>query len=41
ESGIMVAMRGAEIVPVSLAEACADVRGVDDKIFEVARSFFG
>ena len=40
-SGVMVAMRGAEIVPVPLAEACADIRGVDDELFGVARTFFG
>jgi len=40
-SGVMVALRGAEIVPVSLAEACADIRGVDDDLFDVARTFFG
>ena len=40
-SGVMVAMRGAEIVPVPLAEACADIRGVDDDLFGVARTFFG
>ncbi|MCB2222925.1 MAG: 6-phosphofructokinase [Actinobacteria bacterium] len=41
ESGVMVAMRGAQIVPVPLAEACADIRGVDDDLFDVARTFFG
>jgi 6-phosphofructokinase 1 len=41
ESGVMVAMRGAAIVPVPLAEACADIRGVDDELFDVARTFFG
>ena len=40
-SGVMVAMRGAEIVPVPLAEACADIRGVDNDLFDVARTFFG
>ena len=40
ESNVMVAMQGAEIVPVPLAEACAEIRGVDDALFAVARSFF-
>jgi len=40
-SGVMVAMRGAEIVPVPLAEACADIRGVDADLFDVASTFFG
>jgi 6-phosphofructokinase 1 len=41
ESGVMVAMRGAQIVPVPLEEACADIRGVDPELFEVAETFFG
>ena len=40
-SGVMVAMRGAEIVPVPLADACADIRGVDDELYGVAKTFFG
>ena len=40
-SGVMVAMRGADIVPVPLAEACSDIRGVGDELFDVARTFFG
>jgi phosphofructokinase-like protein len=40
-SGVMVAMRGAQIVPVPLAEACADIRGVDEELYDVARTFFG
>jgi 6-phosphofructokinase 1 len=41
ESGVMVAMRGAQIVPVPLEEACAEVRGVDPELFEIASTFFG
>ena len=41
ETGIMVAMRGSRIEPVPLAEACAEVRGVDRRLFEVAQTFFG
>jgi 6-phosphofructokinase 1 len=38
--GVMVAARGSEIVPVPLADACADIRGVDDATFDVAQTFF-
>ena len=41
EHGIMVGMRGAGIEPVPLAEACAEIRGVDQRLFEVAQTFFG
>lgn len=41
EHKVMVALRGAEIVPVPLEEACAEVRGVDLELFEVAATFFG
>jgi 6-phosphofructokinase 1 len=37
----MVALRGAQIVGVPLSEACADVRGVDPALLDVARTFFG
>ncbi len=40
-SGLMVAARGTEIVPVPLAEACAEIRGVDETLFGVAQTFFG
>jgi 6-phosphofructokinase 1 len=40
-SGVMVAMQGNSIVPVDLAAACADIRGVDPEIYDVAASFFG
>ena len=39
-SGVMTALRGTEIVPVPLAEACASVRDVPEPLFEVARTFF-
>jgi phosphofructokinase-like protein len=39
--GLMVAMHGSRIEPVPLAEASADNRGVDSKLFEVAKTFFG
>jgi 6-phosphofructokinase 1 len=41
EHRVMVALRGAEIVPVPLEQACAEIRGVDLELFEVASTFFG
>jgi 6-phosphofructokinase len=40
-SGVMVAVRGTEIVPVPIEEACAAVRGVSDKLYDTASTFFG
>jgi 6-phosphofructokinase 1 len=40
ESKVMVALHGTQIVPVPLEEACADVRGVDPELYEVAKTFF-
>ena len=40
-SGVMVALRGAAIVAVPLEEACSGIRGVDEDLFDVARTFFG
>jgi 6-phosphofructokinase 1 len=40
ESAVMVAVRGPNIEPIPLAEACAEVRGVDHERFDVARTFF-
>jgi len=39
--GVMVAMRGTEMVPVPLSEACESVRGVPPEIYDVAETFFG
>ncbi len=39
--GEMAALRGSKVVGVSLAEACADVRGVDPALLDVAQTFFG
>ena len=39
--GEMAALRGMEVVGVPLAEACADIRGVDPALLDVARTFFG
>ncbi len=39
--GTMVAMRRAEIVAVPLAEGCAEIRGVDPELYDVAQTFFG
>ena len=41
ESGVMVAVRGTDIVPVPLAAACEEIRGVDDELYAVAKTFFG
>jgi 6-phosphofructokinase 1 len=41
ERRVMVALRGNEIVPVPLDEACAEVKGVDSALFDVASTFFG
>lgn len=40
-SAVMVALRGTEMVPVDLADACEQIRGVDDELYEVAHTFFG
>ena len=39
--GTMVAARGTDMIAVPLAEACADIRGVDPSLYDVARTFFG
>jgi 6-phosphofructokinase 1 len=39
--GEMAALRGTKIVGVPLSEACAEVRGVDPELLDVARTFFG
>ena len=36
----MVALRGTEILPVPLEEACAEGRGVNPDLYEVATTFF-
>jgi 6-phosphofructokinase 1 len=40
-SGVMTALRGSEIVSVSLEEACAEIRSVPPRLHDVARTFFG
>ena len=40
-AGVVVAKRGTELVPVPIAEACAEVRGVPADLYEVAETFFG
>jgi hypothetical protein len=37
----MVALKGTEMVPVPLADACAEIRGVDEGLLDIARTFFG
>ena len=39
--GEMAALRGTEVIGVPLAEACAEVRGVDPALLDVAQTFFG
>jgi phosphofructokinase-like protein len=40
ETGVMVASRGLDIVAVPMEEACAEIRGVPDDLFEAAATFF-
>jgi 6-phosphofructokinase 1 len=39
--GVMVALRNAMIEAVPLDEACAQIRGVDERLFNTAKTFFG
>jgi len=39
--GEMAALRGSVVVGVPLADACAEVRGVDPALLDVAQTFFG
>ena len=39
-SGVMAAVRGMNIEPVSMEEACATVRGVPPELFDTAATFF-
>ncbi len=41
ESGVMVAVRGTEIVPVPLTDACDNIKGVDPELYEAAATFWG
>jgi 6-phosphofructokinase 1 len=41
ESGVMVALRGQDIVTVPLSEATAELKTVDPELYEVAEVFFG
>jgi ATP-dependent phosphofructokinase / diphosphate-dependent phosphofructokinase len=41
QAGVMVALRGTAMVPIPLDEACADIRGVDAELYDVAQTFFG
>ena len=40
-SNVITAVRGTTIVPVPIAEACADIKGVPEDLYETARTFFG
>ena len=41
ERSVVTALRGTNIVPISLDEACAGVRGVGPRLYDVAETFFG
>ncbi len=41
EFGVMVALRGPDIVTVPLSEATSELKTVDPKVYEVAEVFFG
>jgi len=41
EHGTMVALRGARIDSVPLAEGCSEIRGIDPDLYNVAQTFFG
>ena len=41
EFGVMVALRGTDIVTVPIEEATAELKTIDPKIYEVAEVFFG
>ncbi len=40
QTGVMAAVRGVDIVPVPMEEACAEIRGVPEQLFETAATFF-
>lgn len=41
KTGVMAAVRGLEIKPVPMAEACAEIRGVPKSLYDTAAMFFG
>jgi 6-phosphofructokinase 1 len=41
ESGVMVALRGTDIVPAPISEALGDPKTLDVKFYEDAAVFFG
>lgn len=41
KTGVMAAVRGLEIKPVPMEEACAEIRGVDRPLYDTAATFFG
>lgn len=40
-TGVMTAVRGEQIVPVPLVDACAEIRKLDPEVYRVAETFFG
>jgi phosphofructokinase-like protein len=41
KTNMVAAVRGAEIVAIPIAEACANIRGVPPELYETAQTFFG
>ncbi len=41
EVGVMVALQGERMVSVPLADACEEIKGVDDVLYDTAATFFG
>lgn len=40
-TGVMAAVRGLDIEPVPMEEACAEIRGVGRRLYDTAATFFG
>ena len=40
-TGVMAAVRGLDVVAVPMEEACEEIRGVPDSVFDAATTFFG
>jgi 6-phosphofructokinase 1 len=40
QTGVMASLRGADIVPVPISEACSEIRGVPPELFDTAQTFF-
>ena len=40
QTGVMAAVRGTQILPISMEEACAEIRGVTADVYDTAATFF-